>query len=145
MLVDRAVFFNEQVALRDVSFWLVVVVVADEIFDRVLREKFAEFAVKLCSQGFVGRKDDGRSPHARNHIGHSEGFAGARHPQQGLKDFTVVDAVHQFVDGGGLIPCWLVGLEQLKRRAGVTHKYASSRTCGTFSCNFGFYLGFGKF
>ena len=144
MLVDRAVFFNKQVALRNVSFWLVVVVVADEIFDCVLREKFAEFAVELSGQGFVRRKDDGGTAHAGNHIGHGEGFARARHTQQGLEDFAVVDAFDQFVDSRGLVACWRIRLKQLKRRTGVTDKGAGAGRCSTFSCNFGFNLGFCK-
>ena len=144
VLIDRAVFFYEQVALRHIGLGLVIVVVTDEIFDRVLRKKLAELAIELGGQSFVRRKDDGGTAHARNHIGHGEGFARARHAQQGLKDFAVVDAFDQFVDGGGLIPCWRIRLEQLKRRTGVTDKGASAGRCSTFSGNFGFNLGFGK-
>ena len=144
VLVDGAVFFNEQIALRHIGFGLVIVIVTDEIFDRVLREKLAEFAVKLGGQGFVGRKDDGGTAHARNHIGHGEGFARARHTQQGLEDFAIVDAFDQFVDRSGLVPCWRIRLEQLKRRTGVADKCAGARSCSTFSGNFAFRLGFGK-
>ena len=144
VLVDGAVFFNEQIALRHIGFGLVIVVVTDEIFDRVLREKLAKFAVKLGGQGFVGRKDDGGTAHARNHIGHGEGFARSRYPQQGLEDFAIVDAFDQFVDRSGLVPCWRIRLEQLKRRTGVADKCAGARSCSTFSGNFAFRLGFGK-
>ena len=81
VLVDRAVFFNEQVALRHIGFGLVVVVVTDEILHSVLGEKLAEFAVKLSSQCFIRRKDDGRTPHAGNHIGHGKGLARSCHSQ----------------------------------------------------------------
>ena len=144
MLVDCAVFFNEQVALRHIGLGLVIVVVTDEIFNRVLWEKLAELAVELSGQGFVRRKDDGGTAHARNHIGHGEGFARARHAQQGLKDFAVVDAFDQFVDSRGLVTCWRIRLKQLKRRTGVTDKGAGAGRCSTFSCNFGFNLGFCK-
>ena len=144
MLIDRAVFFYEQVALRHIGLGLVVVVVTDEIFNRVLWEKLAEFAVELGGQGFVRRKDDGGTAHAGNHIGHGEGFARARHTQQGLEDFAVVDAFDQFVDSRGLVACWRIRLKQLKRRTGVTDKGAGAGRCSTFSCNFGFNLGFCK-
>jgi hypothetical protein len=36
-----------------------------------------------------------------------------------LKDFTVVDAIDQLVNGGGLVACWQVGLKQLEGRTGV--------------------------
>ena len=75
VLVDGAVFFNEQIALRHISLGLVVVVITDEILHRVLRKKFSELAVQLCRQGFVGRVNDGRTTHLRNHIRHGEGLA----------------------------------------------------------------------
>ena len=89
VLVDGAVLFNEQVALRHIGFWLVIVVVADEILHGVLRKKLPELRIQLRCQGFVGGKDDGGTAQARDHIGHGEGFAGPGHPQQGLKNFPV--------------------------------------------------------
>ena len=77
MLVDRRVLFDEQIALRHVSLGLIVIVVTDEIFDRVLREKFAEFRVQLGRQGFVRREHDGRTPGARDHVGHGVRFSRA--------------------------------------------------------------------
>jgi hypothetical protein len=59
-LID-AVLLDEQVALRDVGLGLVVVVVADEVLDRVLRKELAELAVQLRGQRLVGREDDRRA------------------------------------------------------------------------------------
>ena len=89
LLVDRRVFFNEQIALRHIGLGLVVVVIADEILDGVIRKKFAKLAIKLRRQGFIGRKNDGRPARAGNDIGHGVGFARARHAQQGLKTLAV--------------------------------------------------------
>ena len=89
LLVDGRVFFNEQIALRHIGLGLVVVVIADEVLDRVIREEFAELAVKLRRQGFIGRKNDGRPARAGNDIGHGVGFARTRHAQQGLKALAV--------------------------------------------------------
>ena len=122
VLVDRTVFFNEQIALRHIGLGLVVVVVADEILHRVFREKLAKFAVQLGGQRLVGRKHDGRAPQAGDHIGHGEGLARAGHAQQGLKHLAVVHAFHQFFNRRGLVSGWRIGLKQLKRRAGITHK-----------------------
>jgi len=44
VLVDRAVLLDVEVARRDVGLGLVVVVVADEVLDRVLGEELAELA-----------------------------------------------------------------------------------------------------
>ncbi|MNS73539.1 hypothetical protein D3C72_1069820 [compost metagenome] len=89
MLVDRRVLLDEQVALRHVGFRLVVVVVADEVLDRVLREKVAELAVQLRRQGLVRGEDDGGPAHARDDVGHGVGLARAGHAQQGLEGQSV--------------------------------------------------------
>ena len=60
VLVDRAVLLDEQVALRHVGLGLVVVVVADEVLDRVLREELAELAVELRRERLVRREHDRR-------------------------------------------------------------------------------------
>ena len=114
VLIDGRVFFNEQIALRHIGFRLVVVVIADEILDRVFREKLAEFAVKLRGQCFVRRKHNRWPAQPRNHIGHGVGFARAGYAQQGLEHFTIVDAFHQLVDGLRLVARWQVRLKQLK-------------------------------
>ena len=124
MLVDGRVFFNEQIALRHIGLRLVIVVVTDKIFHRIFREKLAELAVQLGRQCFVGRKDNGRAAKPRDHIGHGEGFARTRHPQQRLKHLTVVDAFHKLFDGCRLVPCGQIRLEQLERRIGKLDEVA---------------------
>ena len=60
LLIDRGVFLDVDVALRDVRLGLVVVVVADEIVDRVVREEFLELAIELSGQRLVVRQDQRR-------------------------------------------------------------------------------------
>ena len=38
-VIDACVFFDERVRVRDVSFGLEVIVIADEVFHRVVREE----------------------------------------------------------------------------------------------------------
>jgi len=45
LLVDRAVFFYVGVGARDVGLGLVVVVVADEILDRIVGEEGLELGI----------------------------------------------------------------------------------------------------
>ena len=42
MFIDCRILLNEQVARRNVGFRLVVVVIGNEVLDRVIREKLAE-------------------------------------------------------------------------------------------------------
>jgi hypothetical protein len=77
----------------DIGFGLVVVVIADEIFDRVFREERLELAVKLRRQRLVGRQDQGRALGGLDDLGHGEGLARAGDAQQHLVAFLGVDAV----------------------------------------------------
>ena len=122
MLVDRRVFFNEQIALWHIGLGLVVVVVADEILDRVFGEKLAKLAVQLRGQGFVGRKHDRRTPHTGDHIGHGVSLTRAGHAQQGLEHLAVLQALNQLFNRLRLVPGWWVGLVQLKGRVRELHK-----------------------
>ena len=131
VLVDGRVFLNEQVALGHIGLRLVVVVVADKIFHRVLRKKLAKLTVELRRQRFIGRKHNGRSPQAGNHIGHGEGFSRASHTQQGLKDLPIRHAFHQFVDRLGLVASRRIRLVQLKGRIGKAQKLARERQVGS--------------
>ncbi|MDT4849747.1 hypothetical protein FQZ97_838750 [compost metagenome] len=127
VLVDRGVLLDEQVALRHVGLGLVVVVVAHEVLDGVLREELAEFAVQLRRQCLVGREHDGRTAQAGDHVGHGEGLARAGHAQQGLEHLAVEHPGHQAVDGRGLVTRRRIGLEQLERRIGVADEFALFR------------------
>ena len=116
VFVDRAVLLDEQVALRDVGLGLVVVVVADEVLDGVVREELAKLAVQLRGQGLVGGEDDGRPPEPGDDVGHGEGLARAGDAQQRLEDFAVAHALDQLLDGGRLVARGRVRQEQLERR-----------------------------
>ena len=59
-IVDRRIFRNVRIALRNVGFRLIVIVVTDEIFDSIVREKLFEFLIELpasvllCARTSVG-------------------------------------------------------------------------------------------
>ena len=56
LIVDRRIFFNEGIGRRDIRLRLVVVVVADEVLDGVVRKEAFEFAVQLGGQDLVRRQ-----------------------------------------------------------------------------------------
>ena len=134
VFVDGAVLLDEQIALRHIGLGLVVVVVADEILDRIVGKEIAEFAVELGRQRLVGGKDDGRTPQAGDHIGHGEGLAGAGHAQQSLVAQAIVDAFDQLGNRRRLVSCRRKRLKQLKRRAFERHELTLGRlsTFGSF-------------
>ena len=84
VLVDVRFFFDVEVALRDVGFWLVVVVVADEVFHGVVGEKFLELGVKLRGQRFVMGQHQRGTVDSLDHFGDGEGLARTGCTQQNL-------------------------------------------------------------
>ncbi len=103
VLVDRGVFFDEGVRRRHIGLGLVVVVVGDEVLDRVVGEEIAKLAVELRRQGLVGRQHDGRPLHSVDHVGDREGLARAGHPEQGHACLAVVQPFDQARDRRRLI------------------------------------------
>jgi len=62
LVVDERVLLDVGVRLRDVRLRLVVVVVRDEVLDRVLREEGAELAEELRGECLVRGDDERRAP-----------------------------------------------------------------------------------
>ena len=115
VLVDCRVFFNEQVARRNVGFRLVVVVIGDKVLDRVLREKLTEFGIQLRRQRLVGRQNQCRAAGPGNDVGHGKGFSGTCYAEQGLKRQSVFKPTDQPGDRLRLVPGGHEGLVQTER------------------------------
>jgi len=97
-LIDFRFLFYIEVPVRDISFRLVVVVIADEIFDGIVREKFLEFLVKLGGEGLVVADNERWFLNAFDDIGHCEGLAAAGDAQQGLMTVTFIQTFDQFIN-----------------------------------------------
>ena len=61
LFVYVGVFLDVKVALGQICFRLVVIVVRHEVLDRVVREEVLELLVKLCGQGLVMGQHQGRA------------------------------------------------------------------------------------
>ena len=84
LLIDRGVFLDVDVALRNVGFGLVVVVIADEVMDGVVWEEILELAVELRRQRLVVRQHQRGLPLLLDDVGHGERLAGAGDSHQHL-------------------------------------------------------------
>ena len=84
LLVDRGFLLDIGVGARDVGLGLVIVVVGDEILDRVVGEEALELAVELRRQRLVGGEDQRRPLRRLDHLGHGEGLARAGDAEQHL-------------------------------------------------------------
>ena len=80
VFVDLGVFFDIGVRGGDISFRLIIIIIADEKLDGILRKEFFELAVKLGSQGLVMGDDQGRLLNLFNYVGHGEGLPRTGHP-----------------------------------------------------------------
>ncbi len=103
LLVDAGILLDVHVARWHVGLGLVVVVVGDEILDRVLRQKVAQFGIQLRRQRLVRRHHDRRAAERRDDVGHGEGLARAGDAEQRLERQAVAYALDQLRDGLGLV------------------------------------------
>ena len=101
--------------MRDIRLWLVIIVIADEVFDSVFGEKLLEFTAKLRGKRFIVRQHERRPVDARDHIGHREGFARSGDAKQHLLVQTVFQPRDKLFDRLGLIARGLIGRYQFKR------------------------------
>ena len=114
LLVDGAFLLDIGVGPRHIGLGLIVIVVGDEIFDRVVGEEGFELPVELRRQGLVGRQNQGGPVGAGDHLRHGEGLARAGHAQQHLIALMFADGVHQLSDGAGLVALGLVFADDLE-------------------------------
>ena len=92
LLVDRGFLLDEGVGARNVGLGLVVVVVGDEILDRVVGEEFLELGIELRGERLVRRQDEGGALRLLDHLGHGEGLSGTGDAEQDLRALGLVDA-----------------------------------------------------
>ena len=103
LVIDRRVLGNIGVRLRHVGFGLIVIVIGNKVFDRVLGKELFHLPVKLSGQCFIVRDDQRRLVQCGDNIGHRKCLAGARNPQQRLELIPCAEAVHKFPDGPRLV------------------------------------------
>ncbi len=115
LFVDRSRFGDVGVGDSHIRLRLVIVVVADEIFNSIIREELPQLIAELGRQGFVVSQHQSRTPCLGDHIGDREGLAGAGGAKQGLVALAPINALHQPGNGRGLITLGLVGGVEFKR------------------------------
>ena len=98
LLVDVGVLGDVRVGPRDVRLGLVVVVVGDEVLDRVLREEVLELGAKLRGQRPVRRQHERRPLVLRDDVRHRERLAAPGDAQQRLRAVAAREAADERVD-----------------------------------------------
>ena len=117
LLVDRAFLLDVGVGARHVGFGLVVVVVGDEVLDRVVGEEALELAVELGGQRLVGGEHECRPLRRRDHLRHGVGLARAGDAEQHLAALVFRDAGDELGDRGRLVALGLILGDELEAHA----------------------------
>ena len=117
-LVDRCVFLDKRIRSRNVCFGLIVVVVRNEVDNRVVGKELLQLARQLGRKRLIGGKHQRGLLRGLDDFSHGEGFARAGHAQKGLIAHAIVDVLGKRLDGLGLIACRLVRRNNLERRVG---------------------------
>ena len=100
--------------MGNVGFRLIVVVVGHKVFHGIVREKFLELRAQLGSQRLVMGQHQSGTLDGLNHLGHGIGLAAARNAQKHLFLNTIVQAVHQCLNGSRLIAGRLIFTYHMK-------------------------------
>ena len=103
LVVDRRVLLDVGVARRDVGLGLVVVVVADEVLDPVVREELAHLLGELGGEALVGGEDQRRALHLLDRPRDRRRLARAGDAEQRLEPIAALDARGQLRDRRRLI------------------------------------------
>ena len=102
--------------MRNVRFGLEVIVIADEVFHRIVREERLEFLIELSGERLVVREDERWFSDIFDDVCHCECFAGTGHAEKRLELFTVLETFGQFFNGLGLVACGTVRTYEVKIR-----------------------------
>ncbi len=103
LVVAARVLLDVRVRARQVRLGLVVVEVADEVLDGVVREELTELGVELGREGLVVSQDEGGLLVPFYDLGNRVGLTGAGYAQQRLMAQAFGQAVAQLLDGGRLV------------------------------------------
>ena len=103
VVVLRGVLLDVEVGLRDVGLGLVVVVVGDEVLDRVVGEELAELVAELRRQRLVVRDHERRLLHLLHDPGHRRRLPGAGRAEQRLVALAGVEPLGDRLDRPRLV------------------------------------------
>ena len=103
VVVPGRVLLDVEVGLRDVRLGLVVVVVGDEVLDRVRREELAELVAELRGERLVVRDHERRALQLLDDPGHRRRLAGAGGAEQRLVALARLEGARDLLDRPRLV------------------------------------------
>ena len=115
LVVDRGVLLDEGVRLGDVGLGLVVVVVGDKIFDRIVRKQLAELGRELGCKRLVRLKNQSGTLQLLDQPCRGGALTRARRTHEDDVLFAVANARSQLTDRLRLVTRRRVGGDDLER------------------------------
>ncbi len=103
----------------DIGLGLVIVVIADEILDRVLGKELLELAIELGREDLVGREDQRGALQLLDDLGHGEGLARPGDAEQHLVALARRRLFDELANRGRLVARRLVIADQLESLAAL--------------------------
>ena len=107
-IIDGGFLLDVEIGGGNVGFGLVIVVVGNEIFHRVMGKEALEFVIELRRQSLVVRHHNRGPVGLLDHFGHGVSLARPGHAQQDLVLLAIEDPPHQGLDGSALVAAWFV-------------------------------------
>ena len=103
LVIDRAILFDISIAGRHIGLGLVVIIVGNEVFHRVIGEKLLELTIKLAGQRFIMGDNQSRLVDLSDNLTHGIGLTSTSRPHENLCLLAPLDIIHQFLDSLGLV------------------------------------------
>jgi len=114
LIVDGRFLVDIDIGGGNIRFGLVKIVVADEIFDGVLRKKSFELVIQLRGKSFVVRQNQRGTIGLFNQLGHGERLARAGNAKKHLLLLAGIEAAIELVNRRGLVAARLIIAVQLE-------------------------------
>ena len=84
LVINGGILFNIGIGSGNVGLRLIIVIIGDKIFHRILGEKFTELTTKLCGKSFVMSENESRTVNICNNICHCKGLTRTGNTKQNL-------------------------------------------------------------
>ena len=112
--------------MRNVSLWLVVVVVGNEVLNRILGEHLTQLAGQLGSKSFIVGDDQGGTLELLNQPSGGGTLSSSGCTKENYVAFPIVDAISKLLDGCGLVSSRRVFANDFEGPLLVTHLVTSA-------------------
>ena len=103
LVIDRAILFDISIAGRNIGLGLVVIIVGNEVFHRVIGEKLLELTIKLAGQRFIMGDNQCRLVDLSDNLTHGIGLTSTSRPHKNLGFLASLNIIHQLLNSLGLV------------------------------------------